>query len=49
MKQKSRAYKSYPSWRQRESRMLLWALSVGTLAAAATGLVIWLLCRNNGN
>ena len=49
MKQKSRAYRSYPNWRQRESRMLLWALAVGGVAAAITGLLVWLLSRNNGN
>ena len=38
---RSRAYKNYPDWRQREMRMLIWAFAVGGLAAAITGLVIY--------
>jgi hypothetical protein len=45
MKQRSRAYKSYPDWRQREMRMLIWALVIGGIAAAATGLTIWFISR----
>jgi len=48
MKQRSRAPKNYPNWRQREGRMLLWALTVGGLAAAAVGLLVWLISRTNG-
>jgi hypothetical protein len=40
---RSRAYKSYPDWRQRESRMLIWALAVGCIAAAAMTVVIYLV------
>jgi len=46
MKQRSRAHKGYPSWRQRESRMLIWALTVGSVAAAVAGLLVWLVSRN---
>jgi hypothetical protein len=48
MKQTSRAHKSYPDWRQREKRMLLWALAVGGMAAMATGILVWYLSRNHG-
>ena len=46
MKQRSRAYKTYPDWRQREMRMLLWAVAAGSLAAIAIGLAIWLVSRH---
>ncbi len=46
---RSRAYKSYPDWRQREVRMLLWALVVGAVAAAATGLTIYFVSRGGPN
>jgi hypothetical protein len=39
---RSRA-KNYPDWRQREMRMLIWSLAVGGVAAAITGLVIYLV------
>ena len=48
MKQKSRDYKGYPNWRQREWRTLLWALAVGGVAAAAIGGLIYLMSRNHG-
>ena len=41
MKQRSRAYKSYPDWRQREARMFMWAIAVGGVAAVGTGIIIW--------
>jgi hypothetical protein len=48
MKQRSRTYKNYPTWRQRESRMLLWALLVGAIAAVGAGLLVWLISRGGG-
>ena|GEM_PF-4458647 len=47
MKQRSRTYKSYANWRQRESRMLLWALAAGGAASAAVGVVIWLVSHHS--
>jgi hypothetical protein len=38
---RTRGPKTYPDWRQREIRMLYWALAVGGVAAAITGLVIY--------
>jgi cytochrome b subunit of formate dehydrogenase len=38
---RSRAYKNYPDWRQREMRMLIWAIAVGGVAAAITGIVVY--------
>jgi hypothetical protein len=43
---RSRAYKTFSDWKQREMRMLIWALSVGIIAAAAAGLTIWYISRN---
>jgi hypothetical protein len=48
MKQKSRAYKSYPDWRRREARMLLWALAVGGVAAVIAGVLVYVVSRNGG-
>ena len=48
MKQRTRPYKAYPDWRQREMRMLIWAIVVGGIAAAVTGFVIWLISRGGG-
>ena len=40
--------KNYPDWRQRESRMLIWSLAVGGIAAAITGLVIYFANHGRG-
>jgi hypothetical protein len=42
---RSRAYKSYPTWRQRDTRTFLMALAVGAVAAAITGLVVYFASR----
>ena len=47
MKQQTRSPKSYPDWRQRERRMLVWALAVGGVASVITGVLIYLISRNN--
>lgn len=39
---RSRAYKTYPTWRQRELRFLALSLAIGLIAAGITGLVIYL-------
>jgi hypothetical protein len=38
----SRAYKTYPTWRQRELRFLALSLAIGLVAAAIAGLVVYL-------
>lgn len=38
---RSRAHKSYPGWRQRDTRSLLISLAVGLIAAAVTGALIY--------
>jgi ABC-type cobalamin transport system permease subunit len=38
---RSRAYKTYPTWRQRDSRMLLISVVVGLIAAAFMGVAIY--------
>ena len=48
MNQKPRPHKSYPNWRQREARMLIWALAVGAVVAGLTGLLIYFMSRNTG-
>jgi hypothetical protein len=48
MKQHSHSYKSYPNWRERESRMLIWASAAGGFAATLVGVVIWLISRHTG-
>ncbi|HWC58439.1 MAG TPA: hypothetical protein VHC44_02000 [Verrucomicrobiae bacterium] len=45
---RSRAYKTYSEWRQRELRMLPWVLAVGGVAAAVAGLTIYFVSRNGG-
>ncbi|HXS67292.1 MAG TPA: hypothetical protein VN761_00520 [Candidatus Polarisedimenticolia bacterium] len=40
-----RAHKNYPTWRQRDTRMLLYSLAVGSIAAAVTGALIYLTNR----
>jgi hypothetical protein len=45
---RSRAYKSYPDWRQRETRVFLWAVAVGGVAAAVTAVVIYFANHGNG-
>jgi cytochrome b subunit of formate dehydrogenase len=42
---RSHTYKAYPDWRQREMRMLIWALAVGGVAAAVTGVAIYFVSR----
>jgi hypothetical protein len=46
---RSRAYKTYPTWRQRELRFLALSLAIGLAAAAITGLVIYLANGRNGH
>jgi hypothetical protein len=45
---RSRTYKSYPDWRQREFRFLLTSLIVGSIAAAIAGLVIYFANHGRG-
>jgi hypothetical protein len=45
---RSRTYKSYPDWRQREFRFLLISLVVGAIAAGITVLVIYFANRSRG-
>ncbi|HEX4264497.1 MAG TPA: hypothetical protein VH597_09175 [Verrucomicrobiae bacterium] len=45
---RSRAYKSYPTLRQRDLRFLALSLFIGLLAAAVTGAVIYLANGRNG-
>jgi hypothetical protein len=45
---RSRTYKSYPDWRQREFRFLLTSIIVGSIAAAIAGLVIYFANRSRG-
>ena len=45
---RSRTYKTYPDWRQREFRFLLTSLIVGAIAAAIVVLVIYFANRNRG-
>jgi hypothetical protein len=42
---RSRTYKTFSDWKQRELRMLIWAVAVGIIAAAAAGLTIWYISR----
>jgi hypothetical protein len=44
---RTRTYKTYPDWRQRESRMLIWAIAVGGVAAAIAALVIYFSNRGH--
>jgi hypothetical protein len=43
---RSRAYKTFSDWKQREMRTLIWALAVGAVAAAVAGLLIWFVSRS---
>lgn len=45
---RSRNYKAYPDWRQREFRFLLASIVVGAIAAAITALVIYFANRGRG-
>ena len=45
---RSRTYKSYPDWRQREFRFLLTSIVVGAIAAGIAVLVIYFANRNRG-
>jgi hypothetical protein len=45
---RSRAYKNYPTWRQRDLRFLGLSLLIGLLAAAVTGAVIYLANGRTG-
>jgi len=45
---RSRTYKSYPDWRQREFRFLLTSIIVGSIAAAIAGLVIYFSNHGRG-
>lgn len=38
---RSRAHKSYPTWRQREARMFLLAMIAGAFAAAVFGVLVY--------
>jgi hypothetical protein len=40
-------YKTCPDWRQRESRMLIWSIGIGAVAAAVAALVIYFANRGN--
>jgi hypothetical protein len=44
---RSRAYKNYSTWRQRETRFLALALVIGTLAAGIMGLVTYFASRGH--
>lgn len=41
----SRAYKTYPTPRQRELRFLVLSLIIGIVASAVTGLLVYLVSR----
>jgi hypothetical protein len=45
---RSRTYKSYPDWRQREFRFIVTSIIVGSIAAAIAGLVIYFANRSRG-
>jgi hypothetical protein len=45
---RSRTYKNYPDWRQREFRFLLTSLVVGIIAAAITAIVIYFANKSRG-
>jgi hypothetical protein len=45
---RSRTYKTYPDWRQREFRFLLTSIVVGAIAAAIIALVIYFANRSRG-
>lgn len=38
---RSRAHKSYPTWRQREARMFMLAMIAGAFAAAVVGILVY--------
>jgi hypothetical protein len=42
---RTRAYKTYPTPRQRELRFLALSLLLGIIASAVTGLVVYLVSR----
>jgi hypothetical protein len=44
---RSRAYKTYSTWRQRELRFLALALVVGVIAAGIIGLVVYFASRGH--
>jgi hypothetical protein len=44
---RTRAYKNYPSWRQRDMRSLLLSLSIGAIAAAVAGTLIYFSNRGH--
>jgi hypothetical protein len=45
---RSRVHKSYPSWRQRDTRSIILSLVVGIIAAAVTGVVVYFANRGRG-
>ena len=45
---RTRAYKNYPNWRQRDIRTIIWSLAVGGIAAVVVGLVIYFANRGRG-
>ena len=45
---RTRAYKTYPNWRHRDIRTLVWSLTVGGIAAVVTALVIYFANHGRG-